>query len=109
MNRLTKDIYNVDKEIPNKIAVSISVFFGTFALFLQIFIISKLDTYPIIFLNIIIALVFAYFYRSSAREVQRIGNLLNFKFLEAVSKSPYLSFFSEIIRGNVFCKLCLKN
>ena len=34
MNRLTKDIYNIDKEIPNKIANTISMIFGLIAIFL---------------------------------------------------------------------------
>jgi hypothetical protein len=63
MNRMTKDIYNVDKEIPNKIASCMSIFFGTLALFLQIFFIASLETYPIIFFNIVLVLVMAYFYR----------------------------------------------
>ncbi len=73
MNRMTKDIYNIDKEIPNKIANNFALFFGSLALFSQIFFMVNFQTYPIIFFNIIYTLIFAYFYRKSAREVSRLG------------------------------------
>lgn len=53
----------------------------------------------VLFVDLCVISFLFYLYLRTTREMQRI---------EAVSKSPILNFYSEIIRGITFCRNCLQ-
>lgn len=100
MNRLSKDIYNIDFLLPDLINQIISIIFGLISLLLIFFVSGAYIMLPPLFVYIVVAFYFGYVYMISMREVTR---------LEAMSKSPILSYFSEIVRGAVYVRTCVNN
>lgn len=99
MNRLSKDIYNIDTQLFNFLQVSLVTMAFAVGMLITFLYIRFYLCY--LFLGIDTALIFLVFYvfQKTGKEVQRI---------ESVSKSPVLEFYSEIIRGIIYCKNCVQ-
>jgi ABC-type multidrug transport system fused ATPase/permease subunit len=103
MNRLSKDIYNLDYEIPDSLFNLYNIFSITFASLFNFILVVYIqfhfywDTF-IILAIIIFSFFFGRLYLRSIREIVRI---------DAIAKSPILSFFSEIIRGITYVRNCV--
>lgn len=90
LNRLSKDLYNVDMELSFNIAVFLEVFFfllGELGLF----------TYAISYW-IILPLIFVVFFMKKVYSIYMKCNR-EFVRLEAISNSPIVSFFTETLGG----------
>ncbi|CAD8145904.1 unnamed protein product [Paramecium pentaurelia] len=98
MNRLSKDIYNIDLLFPNEIQNLViqvtSLLLPLFAGFLYLNPIAL----PLIIIFFIILIYLTIIYYRCLREITRI---------EAVSKSPVFSFFQQIVRGITYVRTCL--
>ncbi|CAD8204242.1 unnamed protein product [Paramecium octaurelia] len=98
INRLGKDITNIDYMFPNEIY---NLIFNIISLLLPL-VASIIYLNPvaipvlIVFFLIMIALTVIYY--KSLREVSR---------MEAISKSPIVSFYQQILRGILFVRSCL--
>ncbi|CAD8127029.1 unnamed protein product [Paramecium sonneborni] len=98
MNRLSKDIYNIDLLFPNEIQnltyQLTSLLLPLFACFLYL----NIAALPLLILFFIILIYLTVIYYRCLREITRI---------EAVSKSPVFSFFQQIVRGVTYVRSCL--
>ncbi|CAD8046827.1 unnamed protein product [Paramecium sonneborni] len=98
MNRLSKDIYNIDLLFPNEIqnlTIQITtLLLPLFACFLYLNIVAM----PFLIIFFIILIYITVIYYRCLREITRI---------EAVSKSPVFSFFQQIVRGIIYVRTCL--
>lgn len=99
MNRLSKDIYNIDISLPlglEEIFKELAFFLSSFILFFEI-----KDYYflPVMIILFIFCFWFLYYYMNIMREVSR---------LEAVSKSPILELYTELARGLTYIRNCVK-
>ncbi|CAD8136571.1 unnamed protein product [Paramecium octaurelia] len=98
MNRLSKDIYNIDLLFPNEIqnlTIQITtLLLPLFACFLYLNIVAL----PLLIIFFIILIYLTVIYYRCLREITRI---------EAVSKSPVFSFFQQIVRGITYVRTCL--
>ncbi|CAD8126347.1 unnamed protein product [Paramecium sonneborni] len=98
MNRLSKDIYNIDLLFPNEIQ---NLTFQVTTLLLPLFscfLYLNIAALPLLILFIIALFYMTVIYYRCLREITRI---------EAVSKSPVFSYFQQIIRGVTYVRSCL--
>lgn len=100
MNRLSKDIYSIDATLTDLITLMFEVFFLFFQTVLIFIALQAYITLPGLFVFSLIVVKFSIMFVRSLRETTRI---------EAISKSPILSFMSEIIRGAVYSRSCLNS
>ncbi|KAL4462573.1 hypothetical protein ABPG74_000403 [Tetrahymena malaccensis] len=116
MNRLSKDIYQVDMQVTQDISSNYYNIGGLLFSIITTFIICNISTIPIGICYIILAIFIAFIFLKAKRQLARIGNInyefqisiLKFIYLtEATSKSPILQYFSEIIRGIFYVRYCV--
>lgn len=98
-NRLSKDIYYLDNELSMTIDNLITAIFLILGTGLAFFIMGLWPHKIIVSLYIVNCVYVGYIYLRGMREITR---------LEAVSRSPILSLFNEVIQGAVFVKNCVK-
>lgn len=98
MNRLSKDIFNVDTLMFSFLQSSINMFLLCLGFFITFFTLKFYLLYVFIMADGIFLTLLFFAFQRSGKEVQRI---------ESVSKSPVLEFYSEIIRGIIYCKNCI--
>ena len=98
LNRLSRDIQNVDLNLSQQISLTVFMIFGLAAVTLQFVIYRAVIILPAVIVYFIACLILFIYYMSSIRELTR---------LEAISKTPILSFFNEIARGAVYCRSCI--
>ncbi|EAR99949.2 ABC transporter family protein (macronuclear) [Tetrahymena thermophila SB210] len=99
MNRLSKDIYEVDTIIPydfNQLINQVGMVVVSGA---STIIICQFKIASIAIVYFFIALLISYFFLTAKRQIVRI---------EATSKSPILQYFSEILRGLTYLRSCVK-
>ncbi|CAD8136569.1 unnamed protein product [Paramecium octaurelia] len=98
MNRLSKDIYNIDLEFPNEVQNFSIQIINLLIPLVESFIYLNVAALPLllIFFSGLIYLTIIYY--RCLREITRI---------EAVSKSPIFSFFQQIVRGITYARTCL--
>ncbi|KAM3139119.1 hypothetical protein pb186bvf_008717 [Paramecium bursaria] len=100
MNRLSKDIYNIDLLFPselNNLTISITsllIPLLTSLLYLNYY------AFPLLIVFLIILAYLTQLYYRCLREVTRI---------ESVSKSPVFNFYQQIVRGITFVRTCLNH
>ncbi|CAK61787.1 unnamed protein product (macronuclear) [Paramecium tetraurelia] len=98
MNRLSKDIYNIDMLFPNQI-YNLSIQFTNLIMpLITSLIFLNYIAYPIVLIFVIILLLFTISYYKCLTEMTRI---------ESVSKSPVFTYYQQIIRGLLFVRSCL--
>ncbi|KAL4462574.1 hypothetical protein ABPG74_000404 [Tetrahymena malaccensis] len=99
MNRLSKDIYEVDTIIPydfNQLIFQVGMVVVSSA---ATIIICEFKIASIAIAYFFISLTLSYFFLTAKRQIVRI---------EATSKSPILQYFSEILRGLTYLRSCVK-
>ncbi|KAL4505153.1 hypothetical protein ABPG72_016220 [Tetrahymena utriculariae] len=99
MNRLSKDIYEVDTIIPydfNQLIMQIGMVVVASA---ATIVICTFKVASIAIVYFFISLTISYFFLTAKRQIVRI---------EATSKSPILQYFSEILRGLSYLRSCVK-
>ncbi|CAD8094456.1 unnamed protein product [Paramecium primaurelia] len=98
MNRLSKDIYNIDMLFPNQI-YNLSIQFTNLIMpLITSLIFLNYIAYPIVLIFVIILVLFTISYYKCLTEMTRI---------ESVSKSPVFSYYQQIMRGLLFVRSCL--
>ncbi|CAD8201638.1 unnamed protein product [Paramecium pentaurelia] len=98
INRLGKDITNIDYMFPNEIY---NLIFNIISLLLPLIasiIYLNPVALPVLIVFFIILIVLTIIYYKSLREISR---------MEAISKSPIVSFYQQILRGILFVRSCL--
>jgi ABC-type multidrug transport system fused ATPase/permease subunit len=98
MNRLSKDIYIIDNIMIIRMVIGLYFLLNCTAFLIIYSFITNWTQAAIIFASFVGMIYVFYLFLVSAREIAR---------LEALSKSPILSFYSEIMRGIVYTKHCL--
>ncbi|EAR99948.2 ABC transporter C family protein (macronuclear) [Tetrahymena thermophila SB210] len=98
MNRLSKDIYQVDMQVTQDMSSNYYNIGGLFFSIITTFIICNISTIPIGICYIFLAVFIAFIFLKAKRQLARI---------EATSKSPILQYFSEIIRGIFYVRYCV--
>ena len=98
MNRFSKDIYNIDIYMISELLISMSFLLQVICYFISYFLLGYYTQAGFLILGIALITLFYYFYIRVNQEMSRI---------EAISKSPVLNFYSEVIRGVQFVRLCL--
>ncbi|CAD8123428.1 unnamed protein product [Paramecium sonneborni] len=98
MNRLSKDIYNIDMLFPNQI-YNLSIQFTNLIMpLITSLIFLNYIAYPIVLIFVITLLIFTISYYKCLTEMTRI---------ESVSKSPVFAYYQQIVRGLLFVRSCL--
>lgn len=100
MNRLSKDIYNVDKELPDLVMTTNDQIIILASGMIQFIIAGAFNYLPALGGFVLVAFVMNYVYLKSMRELTRF---------EAMSKSPILSFFTQILRGALYSRSCISH
>ncbi|CAD8122067.1 unnamed protein product [Paramecium sonneborni] len=98
INRLGKDITNIDYMFPNEIY---NLIFNIISLLLPLvasFIYLNPVALPVLIVFFLILIVVTIIYYRSLREISR---------MEAISKSPIVSFYQQILRGMLYVRTCL--
>ncbi|KAL4462575.1 hypothetical protein ABPG74_000405 [Tetrahymena malaccensis] len=99
INRLSKDIYEIDMQIPKDSATVLNNFASIIVSGVTAIILCNIKTMAIAIVYIFIAIFIAYYFITAKRQIVRI---------EATSKSPILQYFSEIIRGLQYVRNCVE-
>ncbi|EAR99951.2 ABC transporter family protein (macronuclear) [Tetrahymena thermophila SB210] len=99
MNRLSKDIYEIDMLISKDIQTFISLVGTIVVCTITTMTLCNIKTISICIVYLFISALLTYYFVTAKRQVTRI---------EATSKSPILQYFSEIIRGIFYLRNCVK-
>ncbi|KAL4505154.1 hypothetical protein ABPG72_016221 [Tetrahymena utriculariae] len=99
INRLSKDIYEIDMQIPKDSATIVNNFASIIVSGVGTIMLCNIKTMAIAIIYIFIAIFIAYYFITAKRQIVRI---------EATSKSPILQYFSEIIRGLQYVRNCIE-
>ncbi|KAL4462576.1 hypothetical protein ABPG74_000406 [Tetrahymena malaccensis] len=99
MNRLSKDIYEIDMLIPKDIQIFTNLVGTIVVSTITTLTLCNIKTISISIIYLFISVLFTYYFITAKRQVTRI---------EATSKSPILQYFSEIIRGIFYLRNCVK-
>jgi ABC-type multidrug transport system fused ATPase/permease subunit len=99
MNRLSNDIYYIDSLLADSVNLIVAGIVSVFQSLVNYFVNKSYIMLIPICLYIILMLLLIYGYIKSILEITRI---------EAMSKSPIISYFQEICRGAVFSRTCIK-
>jgi hypothetical protein len=74
MNRLSKDIFNVDSKLPEAVLAMTAGLFNLLQFSVYFFQLGKWKLYGPYFIEIFISMTIVYFYMRTIRELARIGN-----------------------------------
>ncbi|KAL4479825.1 hypothetical protein ABPG74_020341 [Tetrahymena malaccensis] len=99
MNRLSKDIYQVDLLIPQDLQSIFNIFGSIINSFTLTVMICPPKIIPVSIISFLLCGFISYYFLLSKRQVIRI---------EAASKSPILQYFSEVIRGVTYLRNCVQ-
>ncbi|EAR99950.2 ABC transporter C family protein (macronuclear) [Tetrahymena thermophila SB210] len=99
INRLSKDIYEIDMQIPKDFATVLNNFATIIVSGVTVIMLCNIKTMAIAIFYIFLAIFIAYYFITAKRQIVRI---------EATSKSPILQYFSEIIRGLQYVRNCVE-
>lgn len=99
MNRLSNDILLIDRQLPVQIQYLFDNTFITMGYIGQFIVAQAWSLIPPIVFYIMLYCYLVYIYMRTMREMTRI---------EAISKSPILILYSQIVRGAVYIRTCVK-
>ncbi|KAL4505155.1 hypothetical protein ABPG72_016222 [Tetrahymena utriculariae] len=99
MNRLSKDIYEIDMLIPKDIQIFTNLLGTVVVSTVTTLALCNIKTISICIVYLFISVLFTYYFVTAKRQVTRI---------EATSKSPILQYFTEIIRGIFYLRNCVQ-
>ncbi|KAL4509416.1 hypothetical protein ABPG72_018347 [Tetrahymena utriculariae] len=99
MNRLSKDIYQVDLLLPQDLQSIFNIIGSIINTFTLTIMICPPKIIPVSIISFLLCGFISYYFLLSKRQVIRI---------EAASKSPILQYFSEVIRGVIYLRNCVQ-